>query len=146
MRVRGIEPADVSAVVAIQEACLEIAQWAVAEYERAAEGEGAWVAEDEQGIGGFLVARRLVEEVEVLNLAVRPDARRNGTGTRLLQAAMDWSKSLGAKSVLLEVRESNQGAIRFYERRGFVVAGRRPKYYTGPIEDALLLNLRLEKP
>ena len=138
---------DVEPVLAIQAACPEIAQWSVWDYEGVARGEMAgWVAEDEREIAGFLVARQLVGEAEILNFAVRADSRLQGTGTALLAQALEWSKSLGAESVILEVRASNLAALRFYERHGFVVAGKRPRYYTAPIEDALLLNLSLAKP
>jgi ribosomal-protein-alanine N-acetyltransferase len=137
---------DVDAVVTIQAACPEIAQWSAWDYERVARGEMAgWVAEDERGIAGFLVARKLVGETEILNFAVRADIRRQGTGTALLEQTLAWSKSIGAKTVILEVRASNIAAIRFYERHGFVVTGKRPRYYTAPIEDALLLNLDLAR-
>jgi ribosomal-protein-alanine N-acetyltransferase len=138
---------DVDPVLAIQTACPEIAQWSAWDYERVARGEMmGWVAEDERGIAGFLVARQLVGEAEILNFAVRADSRRQGTGTALLEQALEWSKSFGAQRVILEVRASNVAAIRFYERHGFVVAGKRPRYYAAPIEDALLLNLDLAKP
>jgi ribosomal-protein-alanine N-acetyltransferase len=135
---------DVEPVLAIQAACPEIAQWSVWDYESVARGETAsWVAEDERGIAGFLVGRQLVGETEILNFAVRADSRRQGTGTALLEKALEWSKSVGAERVILEVRASNVAAIRFYERHGFIVAGKRPRYYAAPVEDALLLNLAL---
>jgi [ribosomal protein S18]-alanine N-acetyltransferase len=102
-----------------------------------------WVAEDEAGIAGFLVARHLGEESEVLNLAVRGDSRRRGVGTGLLEAALGWSKSQGARRVILEVRASNVAALKFYERSGFRMAGRRPRYYADPTDDALLLSLAI---
>jgi [ribosomal protein S18]-alanine N-acetyltransferase len=138
---------DVEPVLAIQTACPEIAQWSAWDYERVARGEMmGWVAEDERGVAGFLVARQLVGETEILNFAVRADSRRQGTGTALLAQALEWSKAFGAERVILEVRGSNVAAIRFYERHGFVVTGKRPRYYTAPVEDALLLNLSLAKP
>jgi [ribosomal protein S18]-alanine N-acetyltransferase len=138
---------DVDAVLTIQAACPEIAQWSAWDYESVARGEMmGWVADDERGIAGFLVARKLVGETEILNFAVRADFRRQGTGTALLAQALKWSESVGAERVILEVRASNLAAIRFYERHGFVVTGKRPRYYAAPIEDALLLNLSLAKP
>jgi ribosomal-protein-alanine N-acetyltransferase len=135
---------DVDAVLTIQAACPEIAQWSAWDYESVARGEMmGWVADDERGIAGFLVARKLVGETEILNFAVRADIRRQGTGTALLEQTLAWSKSIGAKTVILEVRASNMAAIRFYERHGFVVTGKRPRYYTVPVEDALLLSRRL---
>jgi ribosomal-protein-alanine acetyltransferase len=100
-----------------------------------------WVVEDAGGIAGFLIARRLVQETEVLNFAVRADRRRRGVGTSLLRKAADWSRSIGAEKLMLEVRASNAIALKFYERHGFSVAGRRPRYYADPTEDALLLSL-----
>jgi [ribosomal protein S18]-alanine N-acetyltransferase len=137
---------DVEPVLAIQAVCPEIAQWGVWDYESVARGEMVgWVTEDERGIAGFLIARQLVGETEILNFAVRADSRRQGTGTALLAQALEWSKSFAAERVILEVRASNLAAIRFYERHGFVVTGKRPRYYAAPVEDALLLNLSLEK-
>jgi ribosomal-protein-alanine N-acetyltransferase len=143
-QVRLFTPADVEAVVAIQNACPEIAQWTMWDYDRVARGEMAgWVAEDEDSVTGFLVARRVAADLEILNFAVRPDGRRRGIGAALLRAALDWGKSFHAERAMLEVRASNLAALRFYERFGFQVAGRRPRYYTAPIEDALLLTARV---
>jgi len=143
-QVRLLTPADVEAVVAIQGACPEIAQWTAWDYDRVARGEMAgWVAEEEAKVAGFLVARRVAADLEILNFAVRPDVRRSGLGAALLGAALDWGKSLHAEKAMLEVRASNVAALRFYERFSFQVAGRRPRYYTAPIEDALLLTARV---
>jgi [ribosomal protein S18]-alanine N-acetyltransferase len=147
VRVRRLELRDVDRVIALQSACPEVAQWTASNYERAAQGEmTGWIAEDETGIAGFLVARRLVQETEVLNLAVRAGARRRGVGTSLLREAVDWSRLLGAEGMILEVRASNVAAVKFYERHGFRMVGRRPRYYVDPVDDALLLNQHLTNP
>lgn len=144
LRVRKMEVRDIEAVLAIQSRCPEIAQWSAGSYRRVAVGEMAgWIVEDQGAIAGFLVARELVRETEILNFAVRADVRRQGIGARLIDAAIEWSRGLGAEKAILEVRASNEGAIRFYERHGFVVTGRRAKYYAEPVEDALLLRLEL---
>lgn len=143
-RIRKLVPGDVPGVLLLQSSCPEIAQWTAADYEQVAGGDMAgWVAEDDDGIAGFLVARTLGRETEILNIAVRPDARRRGVGSNLLTEAVVWSTGLRAETVLLEVRESNTLATRFYERHGFRVAGRRRGYYATPAEDALLLDLPL---
>lgn len=140
-QVRLLTPADVEAVVAIQSACPEIAQWTAWDYDRVARGEMAgWVAEEESEVGGFLVARRVAADLEILNFAVRPDVRCSGIGRTLLRAALNWGKSFHAEKAILEVRASNLAALRFYERFSFQIAGRRPRYYTAPNEDALLLT------
>ena len=139
-----MEARDTAAVLSIQSACPEIAQWTLRDYSRAAEGEMAgWVAESEDAAGssvsGFIVARRVASDLEVLNFAVAPAQRRCGVGAALLNAALAWGSTFAAEKAFLEVRVSNLAAIRFYERHGFEVTGRRPRYYTAPIEDALVL-------
>jgi ribosomal-protein-alanine N-acetyltransferase len=102
-----------------------------------------WVAERGSGAVGFLVAGRVLSDLEVLNFAVLPDSRRKGIGTELLRAALEWGASFDAERVILEVRASNAAALRFYERHNFRVTGRRPRYYAVPTEDALQLTCTL---
>ncbi len=128
----------------IQSACPEIAQWTLRDYTRVAEADLAgWVAEELGETVGFVVARRVASELEVLNLAVEPSARRRGVGAALLREAIEWGTTFQAEKAFLEVRVSNLAAIRFYERSGFEVFRRRPRYYTAPIEDALVLTALL---
>jgi ribosomal-protein-alanine N-acetyltransferase len=142
--IRALESRDIESVLAIQAACPEIAQWTVWDYDRVAKGEMAgWVAEENGGITGFLVGRRLTSDLEILNFAVRADDRGRGIGAELLRAAFDWAQSFQAGHAILEVRASNLTALHFYERHKFEVVGRRARYYTAPIEDALLLTATL---
>ena len=149
------------AILAIQAACPEIAQWTAWDYDRVARGEMAgWVATQNSNVGaeiadedaaeligkgdvdvaGFLVARRLSTDLEILNFAVESDWRRCGIGAELLTAALQWAQTFQATQAILEVRASNLAALHFYERHKFEVVGRRPRYYTAPVEDALLLT------
>jgi ribosomal-protein-alanine N-acetyltransferase len=144
LNTRPIEPPDVEAILEIQSASPEVAQWTLWDYNRVARGEMAgWVAVNESKVCGFLVARRVGSDIEILNFAVRPNERRCGIGQALLCHAMQWARDLNAQNVLLEVRASNYAALHFYQRRGFAVVGRRPRYYVSPIEDALLLTAPL---
>ena len=144
MTIRALESRDVEAVLAIQARCPEIAQWTAGDYDRVARGEMAgWVAVEGPAVTGFLVARRLSSELEILNFAVQADSRRCGIGAALLVAALQWAQTFRATHAILEVRASNLAALRFYERHKFEVAGRRPRYYTAPVEDALLLTATL---
>jgi len=143
--IRPIETRDVDSILTVQSVCPEIAQWTAWDYARVAHGEMAgWVADENDAIAGFLVARRIASDLEVLNLAVRPEARRRGVGTALLQQAFAWGRTFGAEKSLLEVRASNLAALRFYEKHGFEVVGRRKQYYAAPIEDALVLTASLK--
>jgi len=144
VRIRSLDSRDIEAVLAIQAGCPEIAQWAMWDYDRVAHGEMAgWVAEEDAQVKGFLVARRVLNEMEILNFAVMQSARRRGVGASLLREALAWSQTFVAEKAILEVRESNAAALRFYERHNFQVSGRRKTYYTAPIEDALLLTASL---
>ena len=142
---RTLELRDIEDVLAIQAASPEIAQWSLWDYDRVARGEMAgWVAESESGdITGFIVARRIANDLEILNFAVRPTARRQGIGAALLGEALRWGAEFSADKAFLEVRASNLAALRFYEQHKFQVTGRRPRYYTAPIEDALVLSAQL---
>jgi len=99
------------------------------------------------GIGenllGYVIAAIDDDEVLVANLAVASEARRQGAGTALLDAAIDWARSRGATRCRLDVRRSNAAAIALYERHGFRVVGEQPGYYTSPPEDALIMRLEL---
>jgi [ribosomal protein S18]-alanine N-acetyltransferase len=144
LTIRALESRDVEAILAIQAACPEIAQWTAWDYDHVARGEMAgWVAEEGAGVTGFLVARRLSSELEILNFAVEFDWRRCGIGAALLAEALQWAQTFQATQAILEVRASNLSALRFYERHKFEVVGRRPRYYTAPVEDALLLTATL---
>jgi len=142
--IRRIESRDAGPILAIQGVTPEIAQWTLWDYLCVARGEMAgWVAEEAGEVLGFLIARQVVSDIEILNLAVRPDSRRRGIGAALLAESIKWSMTFRAERALLEVRASNQAALRFYERHHFHATGRRERYYVAPPDDALVLTLDL---
>jgi [ribosomal protein S18]-alanine N-acetyltransferase len=144
LKTRLVENRDIDGILAIQTACPEIAQWTERDYERVARGEmTGWVGEKESHVLGFLVARRVVNEIEILNFAVSPEARGRGIGAMLLRETLTWGTEFGAVQAILEVRASNSAALRFYERHNFQIVGRRERYYSEPAEDALLLTAKL---
>lgn len=145
MRIRQLESRDIDSVFVIQSACPQIAQWTAEDYERSVSGDmSGFVAEDDSAIAGFLVARSLGDEIEILNFAVRADCRRRKIGTQLFTHTVGWGRSLRAERIVLEVRSSNREAIDFYEHHGFRIVGRRARYYANPADDALLLSLSLK--
>jgi [ribosomal protein S18]-alanine N-acetyltransferase len=138
--IRALEPRDVEPVLAIQRSYPEVAQWTSLDYQRVANGDMAgWVGEEDGQIVGFLIARQIATDIEILNLAVLVGERRRGIGSALLKHALDWGRGFPAEKAFLEVRMSNLIATRFYERHKFEVTARRPRYYMAPVEDALLL-------
>ena len=90
-------------------------------------------------VAGFCAFWLVVEEIHINNVAIRARYRGRGMGTALMQRVFVEAAQLGAHRATLEVRPSNEGARRLYERLGFYVAGIRPNYYTSPVEDALIL-------
>ena len=105
----------------------------------------AMVCEQGHAVVGFIVARQAADEAEILNLAVAPQSRRAGHGSALLSAVLQQFQRQNAARAFLEVRESNAAAIAFYARNGFVPIGRRKAYYSGPKEDAVLMEKKLTK-
>jgi ribosomal-protein-alanine N-acetyltransferase len=87
---------------------------------------------------GFVLGRQVADEAEVLNLAVREECRREGEGRALVKELLRRFAESGVSRVFLEVRESNRGAVGFYERMGFRQSGRREDYYREPREAALV--------
>jgi ribosomal-protein-alanine N-acetyltransferase len=90
-------------------------------------------------VAGFCACWLVFDEVHINNVAIRPAYRGMGMGTALLRHVLAEGRRLGARRATLEVRASNTGARRLYERLGFYVAGTRRNYYTNPVEDALIL-------
>ena len=88
---------------------------------------------------GYAFWHLVTDEVHVLKVAVTPAWRGQGVASRLLERCFTLSVEQGAKSAHLEVRPSNIAAIELYQKLGFELVGRRPKYYTDSKEDALLM-------
>jgi ribosomal-protein-alanine N-acetyltransferase len=90
-------------------------------------------------VAGFCAFWLVFDEIHINNVAMRPRFRGLGYGTTLLHHVLAEGRRLGAIRATLEVRASNTGALRLYERLGFRHAGTRRNYYTHPVEDALVL-------
>ncbi|MEW6162266.1 MAG: ribosomal protein S18-alanine N-acetyltransferase [Nitrospirota bacterium] len=99
------------------------------------------VLEDE--VIGYICVNHMINEGHILNLAVHPDLRRRGIATALVEEVLDELRGKGCRSLYLEVRISNLGARRFYERLGFRPVDVRRDYYTFPREDAVIMMLEL---
>ena len=88
--------------------------------------------------GGLILARAAGGEAEVLTLAVVPSLRRQGVGRCLLDRAMATAAARGAAAILLEVATDNAAALSLYAGAGFAVVGRRPGYYPGGGDAAIM--------
>ena len=92
----------------------------------------------------YLAMYHTGEEMEILNVAVRPELRRQGLASRLLRIVLQIGRNMGMKEVFLEARRSNLAALALYQGHGFVQTGVRKGYYPDNGEDALLLKKEFE--
>ncbi len=142
-RVRPAGPGDAQALCALEAAASPV-PWTTGQLADSLAGHRVLLAERAGLPLGYAVFRELLDEAELLNIAVLPDARRQGIGRSLLRA-LRAALAPEVRSLYLEVRAGNAPAIALYEGEGFVRVGLRRGYYpaAGGREDALLLRLEL---
>lgn len=143
--IRALKAVDLGMVREILEEAPEAANWSRQGLEAAMGSAGAvtFVSDAEGEISGFLVARQVGDEGEILNMAVALARQRRGDGGALLKAALDEFVTRGVSRVFLEVRGSNAAGIAFYIKHGFAKTGLRPAYYLDPAEAAILMEKKL---
>jgi ribosomal-protein-alanine N-acetyltransferase len=90
-------------------------------------------------LAGYLIISKYVDAWHVMNIAVAPQFRRRGIATALLERLFELTQDGSRRGYTLEVRVSNDGAIKLYERLGFTGRGMRRGYYTDNREDALIM-------
>ena len=137
--------ADAEALAALHAEAFD-APWTTAAFASLLDQPGVFAVRE---AGGFILCRIVLDEAEILTLAVRPDARRAGLASRLTQAAAGLAAQGGADRIFLEVAEDNTAARALYDGLDFVQTGRRRGYYAradGSTADALLLVLKLTGP
>lgn len=88
---------------------------------------------------GYICVWLISDELHINNLAVHPRWRKRGVARALLRAALQHGRRGGARAAFLEVRASNVPAQRLYREFHFEPVGVRPRYYTHPIEDAVVM-------
>ena len=143
IRIRTGILSDADAVFAISEASLP-ESWNMDSIRSELEGGELvrfLVAEDRDGLVGYIHWWMVLDEAQVMNIAVHPSRRRIGAGGRLLQAAIRSAREEGAASMVLEVREGNVPARKLYESAGFTVVASRKGYYPDNGENALFMVL-----
>lgn len=139
--VRGAVAADLDGVLAIEQASFSD-PWSRGSFRSLLGASHVYfpVVEEAGALVAFAVALLVADEGELANLAVAPGARSRGIGAQLLDDVLMVATARGARTVWLEVRESNAAARALYGSRGFMEVGRRRRYYDDPVEDALVLR------
>lgn len=140
--IRAAASADLTAVAELDLVCFGSDAWSPAswsdEFARVGEDRVALVADDGAVVGYvvLLVPPLAEDPVELLRIAVAPEERRTGIGSRLMSAALTAS---GGRTVLLEVADGNKSARRLYRDAGFAEISTRRGYYAGG-EDAVIMR------
>lgn len=98
------------------------------------------VAMDGENLVGYVGSQSVIDDADMMNLAVSGSYRRQGVAESLVETLIMQLKEQGVHSLTLEVRLSNEPAKALYEKLGFMQVGRRPNYYRNPKEDALILR------
>jgi len=101
------------------------------------------VAKIDGKVVGYLCANIILDEGHILNLAVHPEFRSLGIASSLIKEMIEIMRERDCRSVFLEVRISNEQARIMYEKYGFTLLGTRKNYYISPVEDAVIMVLRL---
>lgn len=91
----------------------------------------------------YVTTYHVLDEFEILNIAVLPEFRRMGIARHLLLTTLQEAKKMAIQNICLEVRVTNSAAIGLYENCGFIRTGVRPHYYPDTGEDALLYQRRV---
>ena len=102
------------------------------------------VAEENQTVCGYIGSQTVLDETDMMNIAVHPECRRRGIAAALIAELVHQLRERGSHILRLEVRESNAPAIALYEAMGFTRLGLRKNYYRNPKENALILGKEWE--
>ena len=98
------------------------------------------VVEEKGQILAYCGLLMVLDEGDVTNVAVRRDRQKEGIGNFLIESLIRLAEGLGVTTIHLEVRQSNETALRLYERNGFTRDGIRKNYYENPVDDAILMT------
>lgn len=143
MIVRNAVLSDAEALATIEKECISH-PWSIVLFNADLKNPNAvyFVAEEEGRVLGFLGAHDIVGEINITNVAVKPECQRKGIANQLMKALLSEVESRAKEKeiigITLEVRKSNEPAIKLYEKHGFVSEGIRRGYYSDG-EDAIIM-------
>lgn len=144
MRIRDAVPQDVPEIARLERECFTT-PWTeeIIRSQLSGEGKLMLAAEEDGRFAGYMGLQYVLDEGYISNVCTAPEFRRRGVASALIDETVTRAAALGLSFLSLEVRRSNEPAIRLYEARGFQKVGVRPGYYKKPAEDAIIMDLYL---
>ena len=169
MDIASMSESDIQEVKQIEKEC-EVSPWSLLDYQDEIKRKDSltFVVKETSKVVGFIVARLITNqpltlsnsqkieniskepeqklsesEIEIYNLAVKPNLQQKGIGQMLINKLIEATNELHSRSIWLEVREFNIKAVRFYEKNGFTKVSRRKKFYSNPLEDGIIMSKTL---
>jgi len=145
VRIEKMESKHIDDVVEIEKAAFP-SPWTRGMYSQEIELEcfNSYVLTVDNVVAAYISSWTVLDECTINKIACRPDNRRRGYSTMLLNHLIKKVSGNCVKDLLIEVRESNDIAMAFYKKSGFIKKGLRKEYYSDTKEDAILMSLDIE--
>ena len=143
MRIVPMTAEHVTSVAELEKICFGTEAWS----EKSVTSEltnalSLWLVADDNGrVAGYVGSQTVMDETDMMNVAVHPDYRKQGIATALIVGLVEELRKKGSHCLTLEVRASNENAISLYRKLDFQQIGLRKNYYHNPKEDALILRM-----
>ena len=146
MTITRMTEEHVTQVARLESVCFGSAAWSEKSVASELENKLAlWlVALEGETVAGYVGSQTVLDETDMMNVAVHPDYRRQGIAEKLVLELVEALKQRESRCLTLEVRASNAPAIALYEKLDFMQIGLRKNYYRNPKEDALILRKEWE--
>ena len=146
IKVRPMREEDIKAVANIEKLCFS-KPWSEDGIKSELTNDKAhfFVATKLGTVCGYIGMHIVLDECYIANIAVLPSQRRQGVGEKLLCFAEAIAENERCAFISLEVRVSNEGAIRLYEKRGFQKIGERKNFYSEPTENGLIMTKKFKE-
>lgn len=142
--IRPMLESDIDSVILIERESFSV-PWTEAAFKQEMLNSNAHylVMEEDNNIIGYGGFWQILDEGHFTNLAITSEYRNKGLGKKLIEAMLNYARTLEIVKVTLEVRENNVNALRAYKALGFHIEGKRSRYYTNPVEDGMIMWLSL---
>ncbi len=138
--VRDARLSDIEAVSEIEKSCFSM-PWKKNDFEKALNEKQLFkIVEVGNDIAGYFLALIVLDEAQVATIAVKEEFRNIGCGKKVLEASIFEAFIRGLSDMYLEVRESNEYAIKLYKNMGFETLGKRMDFYEKPTENAITMK------